>query len=48
MIETSGTYPENLPVVEDIKVVRSGLKKAHKEMGKLDKTKRVKHLPPSP
>jgi DNA-damage-inducible protein D len=48
MIETSGTYPENLPVAQDIKVVRSGLKKAHKEMGKLDKTKRVKHLPPSP
>lgn len=47
MIDTSGTYPEHLPVAEDIKVVRSGLKKAHKEMGKLDKGKKTKQLPPA-
>jgi hypothetical protein len=25
MIETSGTYPEDLPIADDIKKVRSGL-----------------------
>jgi DNA-damage-inducible protein D len=42
MIDTSGTYPENLAVAEDIKSVRSGLKKASREMKKIDK---ARHTP---
>jgi DNA-damage-inducible protein D len=40
MIETSGTYPENLPAVEDIRHVRSGLKGTHREFVRLDKPKK--------
>jgi DNA-damage-inducible protein D len=47
MIENSGTFPERLPISEDIKTVRSSLKKAHKELGKLDKTRVPKKLPPN-
>jgi len=36
MIELSGTRPEHLPAAPDIKQVQSGLKKTHKEFGKLD------------
>lgn len=37
MIRTSGTHPENLPIAEDIKKVRTKLKRANKELGKIDK-----------
>jgi len=40
MIATSGTHPENLPVAEDIRTVRSGLKKASREFKKIDKPKK--------
>jgi DNA-damage-inducible protein D len=36
MIRTSGTHPENLPLAEDIKKVRTKLKRANKELQKLD------------
>ena len=36
MIRTSGTYPENLPIAEDIKKVRTKLKRANKELQELD------------
>jgi DNA-damage-inducible protein D len=44
MIATSGTYPENLPIAKDIKEVRSGLKKANRELKKIDR--KPKQLPP--
>jgi DNA-damage-inducible protein D len=37
-----GTMPEHLPASEDIKKVKSGMKKAHREIQKVDKPKRVK------
>jgi DNA-damage-inducible protein D len=37
MIETSGTYPENLPIAKDIKHVRSALKQTNRQMVKLDR-----------
>jgi DNA-damage-inducible protein D len=40
MIRTSGTYPENLPLAEDIKKVRTKLKKANQELQKLDSPKK--------
>ena len=36
MLRTSGTAPENLAITEDIKKVRSKLKRASKELKKLD------------
>ena len=39
-IRTSGTRPENLPVAEDIKKVRGKLKKANKELQKIDSAKK--------
>lgn len=38
MIEISGTHPEDLPIAEDIKTVRSNLKSTHKRFGKMDNT----------
>jgi DNA-damage-inducible protein D len=38
MIKTSGSKPEQLPIAEDIKVVRKGLKSAEKQFAKLDKS----------
>jgi hypothetical protein len=38
MIEISGTAPERLSPEQDIRLVRSGLKKAGKEFAKLDKS----------
>ncbi len=46
MIELSGTYPEDLPKSQDIKLVKSHLKKTHKQFGKLDGPK-TKKLPSS-
>ena len=40
MIRTSGTRPEDLEPAQDIKAVRSGLKKAHRELGRIDKPKK--------
>ena len=40
MYRTSGTRPENLPLAEDIKKLRSRLKKANKELQQLDSPKR--------
>jgi DNA-damage-inducible protein D len=37
MIKTSGSRPEQLPIAEDIKVVRKSLKSAEKQFAKLDK-----------
>jgi DNA-damage-inducible protein D len=37
MIKTSGSRPEQLPIAEDIKVVRKSLKSAQKEFARLDK-----------
>ncbi len=48
MIQTSGTRPENLPIAEDIKVVKKSLKSARKEFEKIDKNKSIKVLPPAP
>jgi DNA-damage-inducible protein D len=46
MKETSGTYPEHLPIAEDIRDVRKGLKKASRIFEKLDgKKKNTKTLP---
>jgi len=39
MLRTSGTHPENLPIAEDIKKVRGKLKKANKELRKIDGVK---------
>jgi len=36
MIRTSGSRPEHLPLADDIKLVRRGLKAAHKEFKKID------------
>lgn len=44
MLELSGTSPESLPLAEDLRTVKSGLKKTHREFGKLDRTHR-KRLP---
>lgn len=38
MIKTSGSRPEQLPIAQDIKVVRKTLKSAQREFAKLDKT----------
>jgi len=45
MIEETGVRPENIPIAEDIALVKRGLKRAHKEMNKIDGAKR-KSLPP--
>jgi DNA-damage-inducible protein D len=45
MIEETGVRPENIPIAEDIALVKRGLKRAHKEMIKIDGAKR-KSLPP--
>ena len=45
MIEETGVRPENIPIAEDIALVKRGLKRAHKEMKKIDGAKR-KALPP--
>jgi DNA-damage-inducible protein D len=45
MQEISGMRPENLPITEDIKKVRSGLKQAHKQFVKIDSPKNRKQLP---
>lgn len=42
MIRLSGTKPEQLPPEQDIKQVRSGLKKAGKEFARLDNPKKKK------
>lgn len=42
MIELSGTRPEYLPAAPDIKQVQSGLKKTHREFGKLDGNRRIR------
>lgn len=47
MIELSGTYPEDLAPSQDIKLVKSHLKKTHKQFGKLDGKKTAKKLPSS-
>jgi DNA-damage-inducible protein D len=44
MIELSGTYPEDLKTSQDIKVVKSDLKKTHRKFGKLDGKKPAKQL----
>jgi DNA-damage-inducible protein D len=41
MIELSGTPPEYLPVAEDIKEVRKGLKTTQREFKKIDKEKKT-------
>lgn len=45
MLRTSGTAPENLPIAEDIKKVRSKIKKASRELKKLDTPKKPKRSP---
>lgn len=44
MIEQTGLLPENIPIVDDIQVVKRGLKRAHKELSKID-ARRQKKLP---
>jgi DNA-damage-inducible protein D len=39
MLNTSGTAPENLPIAEDIKKVKTKLKKAGRELTKIDSPK---------
>lgn len=39
--QIGGTMPEDLPLAENIRVVRSGLKKTHKELQKMDKKKQL-------
>lgn len=46
MIENTGTRPELLRLEGDIKDVKKGLKKAHREFAKLDKPKGKKPSPP--
>ncbi|MFG1358820.1 hypothetical protein [Xanthobacter pseudotagetidis] len=41
MINISGTVPEKLPAAQDIKEVRSAIKRSGKEYAKLDKPKKV-------
>jgi DNA-damage-inducible protein D len=40
MIEETGIRPEDIPVAQDIRLVKKGLKEAHKELGKLDGKKK--------
>lgn len=40
MIEETGLRPEDIPIAEDITLVKRGLKRAHKEMKKIDGAKR--------
>lgn len=47
MREISGTAPEGLAIAEDMRVVKSSLKKTHREFGKLDK-RQQKRLPSQP
>jgi DNA-damage-inducible protein D len=42
MLQTSGRAPENLPVAPDIKKVRSGLKKANRELKRIDSINKKK------
>jgi DNA-damage-inducible protein D len=42
MREISGTTPESLPITQDIKQVRTGLKSTHRELKKLDANKKQK------
>jgi len=44
MEEISGTCPENLPIAEDIKLVKRGLKQTHRQFSKIDNPKLPKHL----
>jgi DNA-damage-inducible protein D len=44
MEEISGTLPENLPIAEDIKQVKSGLKQTRRELTKIDNPKGKKRL----
>lgn len=46
MIELSGTPPEQLPSEQDIKRVRSNLKRTGKEYAKIDAQSNSKHKPP--
>ena len=46
MIEQTGIRPENIPIAEDILVVKRGLKKAHKEMKRIDGSKTKRLTPP--
>lgn len=43
--EIGGTMPERLPPAEDLKAVKSGLKKTHRELKKLDQKKLPKSKP---
>jgi DNA-damage-inducible protein D len=47
MIELSGTPPEQLPRVDDIKTVKGNLKHARREFGKIDKPKVKSIRPPA-
>jgi DNA-damage-inducible protein D len=46
MIDQTAVHPENIPIAEDIQIVRRGLKRAHKEMKRIDGPSRKK-LPPA-
>ncbi len=48
MIDNTGTAPERLPLVSDIKGVRKGLKQTAKELAKMDRPKQSRALPPKP
>ena len=41
MIQTDNTRPEDLPIAQDIKLVRAGLKKTHKQFEKLDSPRKA-------
>jgi DNA-damage-inducible protein D len=45
MREISGTCPENLPVTEDIELVKRGLKQTQKVFAKIDNSRNRKQLP---
>ena len=40
MIKVSGTAPEQLPIVQDLKEVKGAIEKAQRDMRRLDKPKR--------
>jgi DNA-damage-inducible protein D len=42
MIRASGTVPENLPLAEDIKKVKTKIKQAQKQLGSIDSPKKPK------
>ena len=37
MVESDGTQPENIPLAEDIREVRKGIKKTARQLQKIDK-----------